>query len=98
MVDRDYMPALPTEMVINMYNEPTEDVDELIRNSRNMSQLLDTHVTIYMKDENEDARKTKEGTKATDVEILPNIGRKGETYLNHVLTRWDTLEAGTALL
>ncbi|KAF2849321.1 hypothetical protein T440DRAFT_519254 [Plenodomus tracheiphilus IPT5] len=98
MVDSQYQPIISREVVISMYNEPTDDVAQLIRNLRNMTQLSSTRVTIYIKDNDADAEQVKQQTKADDVVMLPNIGREGETYINHMLTRWDSLAAETIFL
>ncbi|KAH9880053.1 hypothetical protein J1614_002078 [Plenodomus biglobosus] len=98
MLDRQYVSILPIEVVISMYNEPTGDIARLIRNLRDIPQLTAIHVTIYVKDKDSDGKTIKQQTKADDVVMLPNIGREGETYLNHVLTRWDTLATETIFL
>lgn len=98
VLDRHYKSSLPAEVVISMYNEPTDDVAELIQSLRNMPRLSEVQVTIYMKDNDTDIESIKQQTKANDIVVLPNIGREGETYLNHVLSRWDTLAAETIFL
>lgn len=98
ILDRHYQATLATEVVISMYNEPTDDVAELIQSLRHMPRLSDVHVTIYIKDTNIKMENVKRQTKANDVVVLPNIGREGETYLYHILTRWDTLAAETIFL
>lgn len=98
VLDQHYESKLATEVVISMYNEPIDDVAELIQNLRGMPLLSGVNVTIYIKDANIEIETVKRQTKADDVVVLPNIGREGETYLNHVLARWDTLATQTIFL
>ncbi|CAN9313401.1 unnamed protein product [Alternaria alternata] len=81
-LDLQYEPIGPLEVVISMYKERTEDVAALIAK-------LETRRT---KD-----RLSKE-TNAHEVIKLPNVGREAETYLNHIVNRWDSLAERTVFL
>jgi hypothetical protein len=97
-LDRDYVPQLPVEVVLSMYKEPVDEVSKLIFNLRSMPALSDAHFTIYIKDSEADNEDIKQRTEADRVATLPNIGREGETYLNHILNRWHSLARQTIFL
>ncbi|OAG12500.1 uncharacterized protein CC84DRAFT_1254749, partial [Paraphaeosphaeria sporulosa] len=98
LLDQDYEPQLPVEIVLSMYKEPIYEVVSLIHNLRSIPSLSDAHVTIYIKDAFADNDSIQHLTRANDVITLPNIGREGETYLNHILNRWDSLARQTIFL
>ncbi|KAA8613382.1 repeatdomain containing protein [Pyrenophora tritici-repentis] len=81
-----------------MYKERTEEVATLISNLESMPQMADAHVTIYLKDSEADEQKIKQETNAQEVIKLPNVGREAETYLNHIVSRWDSLAERTVFL
>lgn len=81
-----------------MYNEPVDEVAKLIRHLRGFPALSDAPVTIYIKDSEADINHIKQQTGANQIALLPNIGREGETYLNHILSRWDSLARQTIFL
>jgi hypothetical protein len=97
-LDLQYEPTAPLEVVISMYKEPTEEVAALIKKLESMPQTAAALVTVYLKDGEADERKIKEETNAHDVIKLPNIGREAETYLNHIVNRWDSLAERTVFL
>lgn len=97
-LDRDYVPQLPVEIVLSMYKEPIDEVSKLVFNLKSMPGLSDAHFTIYVKDSEADNEDIKQQTGADRVATLPNIGREGETYLNHILNRWDSLARQTIFL
>ena len=98
ILDHQYTPNKDLEVVISMYKEPVEDVVKLITTLRLMPNLRETPVRIYIKDSEADVSKIQARTKANKVIILPNVGREGETYLNHILNNWDTLARQTVFL
>ncbi|KAF2448048.1 hypothetical protein P171DRAFT_237000 [Karstenula rhodostoma CBS 690.94] len=98
LLDRDYKPQLPVEIVLSMYNEPIDEVVEIIHNLRGMPSLSDAQVTIYTKNSSADNGFIKQRTGANHIIPLPNVGREGETYLNHILKRWDSLAHQTIFL
>lgn len=97
-LDRNYQPQFPVEIVLSMYDEPIDKVVEVIHNLRGMPSFSDAWVTIYIKDSSADNTAIKQRTGADYIVTLPNIGREGETYLNHVLHRWDSLARQTIFL
>ncbi|KAH7095028.1 hypothetical protein FB567DRAFT_430520 [Paraphoma chrysanthemicola] len=97
-LDTEYIPQFPLEIVISMYREPIEDVADFIASLEHTSHLSDAIVTIYTKDYDVDVDHIRQRTGATRVTKLPNIGREGETYLNHITTHWDKLAKHTIFL
>jgi hypothetical protein len=98
LLDRDYVPQLPVEIVLSMYKEPIDEVRKLVNHLQNMPALSDAHVTIYIKDSGANNTYVKQQTGAHNVTTLPNIGREGETFLNHILNRWHDLARQTIFL
>ncbi|KAJ5031213.1 hypothetical protein PSV08DRAFT_400022 [Bipolaris maydis] len=97
-LDLRYETNSPLEVVISMYKERTEDVASLISRLHAMPQMSQALVTIYLKDSQADEEKVKQETKAHNVVKLPNVGREAETYLNHIVNRWDKLAERTIFL
>jgi hypothetical protein len=98
LLDREYVPQVPVEIVLSMYKEPVHEVRKLLRNLKSISSLHDAYCTIYIKDNEADVEAIKQQTGADRVTILPNIGREGETYLNHILNKWHNLARQTVFL
>jgi hypothetical protein len=98
LLDRNYVSEVPVEVVLSMYKEPVEEVSKLISNLRSMPTLSDAHFTIYIKNSEADNENIRQKVGADGVVTLPNIGREGETYLNHILNRWDSLARQTIFL
>ena len=98
LLDRRYEASLPLEVVIAMYAEPTSEVADLISNMKAMPAFSEAEFTIYFKGEMDDQSRVEQETGATNVTMLPNVGREAETYLNHILTRWDSLAKQTIFL
>jgi hypothetical protein len=97
-LDLQYEPIGPLEVVISMYKERTEDVAALITKLESMPQMSEALITIYLKDSEADERQIKQETNAHEVIKLPNVGREAETYLNHIVNRWDSLADRTIFL
>ncbi|KAG9186452.1 hypothetical protein G6011_09560 [Alternaria panax] len=97
-LDQDYVPHLPLEIVLSMYQEPIHEVGKLIVNLKSMPALEDAHVTVYIKDSEANNTHIQQKTGADHVIALPNVGREGETFLNHILNNWDSLARQTIFL
>lgn len=97
-LDTTYTAPTPTEIVISMYKERISDVADLIANLRGMDGLSDAQVSIYLKDADANAAHIQTLTKADKITTIPNVGREGETYLYHILNRWDKLAHQTFFL
>jgi hypothetical protein len=98
LLDLEYRAPIANEIVISMYKEPVADVQTLISTLRKMPTLSQARVSIYIKDSEANIDTVKRTTGADAVIPLPNIGREGETYLNHILTQWDHLAHETIFL
>jgi len=97
-LDRTYEPPLTLEVVISMYKEPMEVVNELISGLKHLPATSGALMTIYIKDSEANTDEVRVQTGADKVIKLPNIGREGETYLNHVINRWGSLAKQTMFL
>jgi hypothetical protein len=98
LLDRAYQATVPLEIVVSMYKEKTDDVATLISKLQSMPQISGAHVTIYLKDGEADEEQIRQETNSDEVIKLPNVGREAETYLNHILNRWDSLAERTIFL
>ncbi|KAF2011679.1 hypothetical protein BU24DRAFT_354629 [Aaosphaeria arxii CBS 175.79] len=98
ILDTAYVPQRDHDIIISMYKEPTEHVASLISGLRDIPGLSNAHVLIYIKDAEADLEVIERGTGADEVTSLPNLGREGETYLNHIVNRWDNLARQTFFL
>ncbi|KAF2827241.1 hypothetical protein CC86DRAFT_290470, partial [Ophiobolus disseminans] len=97
-LDRRYRPITPLEVVISMYKEPVENVRHLISGIKTAPVTSDPYVTIYIKDHEANTEEVQLRTGADKVIMRPNVGREGETYLNHINDRWDSLATHTIFL
>lgn len=98
ILDLTYTPQNDVEFVISMYKEPIEQVAYLISTLKEMPNMPEPRVHIYIKDINANLEEIQLGTGAHEVTPLPNVGREGETYLKHILGSWDTLAKQTIFL
>ena len=97
-LDHEYAPRLPVEIVLSMYKEPIDEVQRVIKNLKSMPALSDASVTIYVKDGEANSTYIEHQTGADHATTLSNIGREGETFLNHILQRWDSLARQTIFM
>lgn len=91
LLDRDYVPQLPVEIVLSMYKEPIDEVYMLFNHLQSMQALSDADITIYIKDIGANNTYAKQQTEAHTATTLPKIRREGETFLNHILKRGHDL-------
>jgi hypothetical protein len=91
-------PTLPLEVVISMYKEPIKVVNDLISSLEHLPVTSGASITIYVKDSEANTEELREQTGANKVIKLPNMGREGETYLSHIINRWDSLAKQTIFL
>lgn len=97
-LDPEFQANGPLEVVISMYKERTEDVASLISRLHSMPQMSQALFTIYLKDSEADEERIMQETNSHKVVKIPNVGREAETYLNHIVTRWDSLAERTVFL
>lgn len=94
-LDAAFQASMKVEVVISMYQESTEHVGSLISSLRSVPGLTDAFVHIYTKDTHANTSQVQLDTGAHKVTRLPNIGREGETYLQHIVTHWNSLARHT---
>lgn len=93
-LDLDYLPKVDMEIVISMYKEEIDSVASMV--SR-LGEVFDgkvraTAITVYVKDEHANTTELENRLGASSLVLKrPSIGREGETYLHHILSRFDTL-------
>ncbi|KAK8158515.1 hypothetical protein IWX90DRAFT_3320 [Phyllosticta citrichinensis] len=100
LLDSSYSATHEFDVVISMYEEPVEAVQAIV------SRLLEIPLVsgsaprlhLYTKDQTANVEMLKEGTGAYQVTKLPNYGREGDTYLQHILRQWDSLARHTLFL
>ena len=99
-LDSAYRPSSRLEIVISMYDESPEMVGSTIAQLLQIPAIVSARpsLTIYSKLENTDLKDLAARTGATNVFQIPNRGREGETYLHHILTRWDHLARHTLFM
>lgn len=90
-LDVAFLPSVEVEVVISMYQESTEHVRSLVSSLHSVPGLTDAFVHIYTKDTHANVSQIQLDTGAHKVTRLPNIGREGETYLQHIVTHWNSL-------
>lgn len=102
-LDLAYQPEIDLDIVLNMCDEQPTSVASMISEIRSLPNMANktTRVLIYYKGEDQqhsnlDFLKHQAG--ATELIKLPNIGREGESYLNHIVTRHDDLARHTLFL
>lgn len=98
ILDLGYTPEVGVEFVISMYKERVDEVAYLISRLKSIPNLRESQVHIYVKDDEANVEWVQQGTGADIVTILPNIGREGETYLNHIINNWNNLAKHTVFL
>ncbi|KAE9967625.1 hypothetical protein EG328_008071 [Venturia inaequalis] len=102
-LDLAYQPEIDLDIVLNMYDENPTSTASMISEIRSLPNIANktTRVLIYYKGEEQDDGRLealKQQTGATELIKLPNIGREGEAYLNHIITRHDDLARHTLFL
>jgi hypothetical protein len=81
------------DVVLSYYAENPASVARYISYLRNISTLrkLDLRIIVYNKNSKVNNTSLKEVLKADHIHLLPNIGREGATYLNHIIENYDTV-------
>ncbi|KAJ8065809.1 hypothetical protein OCU04_006472, partial [Sclerotinia nivalis] len=100
-IDNSYTPELSSfDIVISAYTETPESIARMLHAIKSTSYLssIDPRVLIYTKDPTVSLSMLKNSTGADIVKRLPNLGREGGTYLNHIVTEWDHLAAQTMFI
>ncbi|TLD30196.1 hypothetical protein E2P81_ATG06849 [Venturia nashicola] len=82
-LDLAYQPELDLDIVLDMYDENLASTAPMISKIRSLPNIANktTRMLIYCKGE--------------ELIKLSNIGREGEAYLNHIVTKYDDLARHT---
>ncbi|KAH7062202.1 hypothetical protein B0J12DRAFT_563372 [Macrophomina phaseolina] len=99
-LDLAYQPAHDFDVVISMYKEPVESIKSIMEELSAIPTIAESspRLFLYTKDEDiesSDLAELGNATNAFKVIKLPNFGREGETYLEHILLHWDSLARQT---
>ncbi|KAK6593223.1 hypothetical protein H4I96_11158 [Botrytis cinerea] len=100
-MDNSYTPESSSfDIVISAYKETPESISRMLKAIKSTSYLSshNTRILIYTKDPTVSLSMLKNSTGADIVERLPNLGREGGTYLNHIITHWNDLAAKTMFI
>lgn len=99
-LDSDYTPPKQLEIVVSMYDESPGAVRQLMSELRKIPLVHSNQPSLflYTKDNTANVTALKLETGADHVKILLNGGREGETYLHHILSRWNDLAKHTMFL
>jgi hypothetical protein len=81
------------DIVLSYYSEETEFVAQYIRYLRNVSNLQKLHprVIVYNKNSKINNEILKILLEADIVQLLPNLGREGGTYLYHIINNYHII-------
>ena len=81
------------QIIISHYTEEPFYIARWLNSLRSIPSIatLVTHTIIYTKGPVTAIAGLKEVATADAVVQVPNVGREGSTYLNHILTNWDDL-------
>lgn len=102
ILDLSYQPKSRFDIVVSMYKEDPESVKRMIDRFQATALLhsLDfegrkARVIVYTKNPATDLDILRNATGADLVIQLENSGREGGTYLQHIVTRWNSLAEQT---
>lgn len=100
ILDTDYTASSQLDIVVSMYEEEPETVRHMMLELTKIPIIASSEVRliVYSKQDAVDTTKLKAATGADRAEHLQNRGREGETYLHHILNRWDDLGRHTIFL
>lgn len=100
LLDTRYQPKGDLEIVVSMYDEDAESVatmitrlEEIIREKGHFVETI-----IYIKDSHANSTALQDQITTSTIIKRPNIGREGETYLHHILSRSDHLATQTLFI
>lgn len=96
-LDTAYIPSSQFDVVVSMYQEPVQEIIDMMTELNGIPSIAvnKPRLLIYTKDQEADTDMLKEQTGAADVIKLPNVGREGESYLQHIVSHWDDLAKHT---
>ncbi|KAL0258293.1 hypothetical protein SLS55_007467 [Diplodia seriata] len=99
-LDLAYEPTHSFDVVISMYKEPIEAVTSIMEGLSAIPAIAERSPRLFLYTKMEDMgpsniTELQEATNAYKVIHLPNVGREGETYLEHILINWDSVAKHT---
>jgi uncharacterized membrane protein len=99
-LDLSYHPKTELDIVISMYDEEPAFVAHMISKLQTLPNVVNKsrRVLIYFKGEGVNTDNLKHEIGATEIIKIPNHGREGETYLDHILSRFDNLAEHTLFM
>ncbi|PQE32689.1 hypothetical protein CJF32_00008291 [Rutstroemia sp. NJR-2017a WRK4] len=100
-LDKVYMPERSSfDIVISAYAESPSSIAHMISSIKSTSYLstLQPRVIIYTKNPATDLSYLQNTTGADIVQLLPNLGREGATFLHHIVNSWDNLAEKTMFI
>ncbi|KAF2095705.1 hypothetical protein NA57DRAFT_44385 [Rhizodiscina lignyota] len=100
ITDSVYQSQFDLDIVISMYNEEPASVVEMLTDLKALPiiQRRSTRIFIYYKGASDLTFNLEHHLENTRLIHRPNIGREGETYLYHILSRRDNLATHTLFL
>ena len=97
-LDLTYTPPAEAEIVISMHHESVGAVSDLIASLKAIPSFSSALVHVYTKNEEANLDSIQQQTGADNITSLANVGREGETYLNHIIYKWDSLAGHTLFI
>jgi len=88
------------DIVVSHYDEDLNKTAEMINELRNMPKFrqLEVEVHLYTKKQDADLDAIRETINTTYVTLLPNLGREGGTFFDHIILSWDRLARHTMFI
>lgn len=79
------------DVVMAYYNEPIDSIIEQMQHLRSIPHIAQRNPTFitYVKGDNVSLSEYKQATGMDEVYRLPNVGREGDTYLQHILRNYN---------
>ncbi|PQE18158.1 hypothetical protein CJF30_00009311 [Rutstroemia sp. NJR-2017a BBW] len=100
-LDKSYISERSSfDIVISAYAESPSSIAHMISSIKSTSYLstLQPRVIIYTKNPATDLSYLQNTTGADIVQLLPNLGREGATFLHHIVNSWDNLAEKTMFI
>lgn len=104
-LDFTFQPKTAFDLVISRYDEAASQIARDVHSILETPNLENKTSRIFIYNKNSDTTDfqkdfTANLTDGTPIHIIgrENIGREGETYLNHILTHWDSLATHTLFM
>jgi hypothetical protein len=88
------------DIVISHYDEDLNQTAEMVNELRGLPKFrqLDAQVHFYTKNQNADLELIRQTINTSFVTLLPNLGREGGTFFDHIILNWDHLARHTMFI